>query len=65
MAMINRTNICGKHGSILINLGSMFINEIIIKVMTEICMWRIEMWAQGTEVIKLWKSQKLLTQPSI
>jgi len=60
MTMINRTNIHGKHGSMLVDLSSMFINEIIIKVATEICMWGVEMRAQGTEVVKTWKGWILL-----
>ena len=63
--MINQTYICGKHGGMLVYLSSMFINEVIIKVATEISMWGVEMRAQGTEVIKPWKSWKPLTQPTI
>jgi len=47
MTMINHTNACGKNGSMLVNLSSMFVNGIIIKVAAEICMRGMEVWTQG------------------
>jgi len=38
MTMINCADIGGQHGSMLVNLGTMFVNEIIVEVTANICM---------------------------
>ena len=51
--MINGTNISSKHGGMLVDLSTVFINKIIIKVMTECRMWGVKTWAKRTKIIEV------------
>jgi len=63
--MINCADIGDQHGSMLVNLGTMFVNEIIVEVTAKICMQGVEVWTNRTDIVERRKCLKLLTQPPI